>query len=356
MWNVFQKLFSYLWCEILGCINCRLMVMEALKIMILVSVVIPNYNGEAYLKTCLEALSKQEGVDYEVIVVDNGSSDSDYSWIKSYHQTVLKRLDHNYGFCKAVNIGIQMAQGEYVLLLNNDTIVEKDFIKKLVEAIQNRPKVFSVSSQMIKYQDKDRVDDAGDEYTIMGWAYKSGDGDLIEQHNKAKYVFSACAGAAIYRKKIFQEIGYLDENFFAYVEDVDLGYRARIFGYENLYCPEAKVYHIGSATSGSKYNEFKVKLAAKNNLLVQYKNQPLLQLVINLLPILLGWVIKYIWFKNKGYGKVFIEGLKEGFKELKYIKKVPVQWSHMNRYIKIEILMIKNAFAYIFSKLDGQNR
>ena len=322
-----------------------------MKTRVLVSVVIPNYNGEIYLKACLEALKKQKGVEYEIIIVDNGSEDSDYKWIKTSEQVIFKSLNQNYGFCKAVNEGIKIAQGEYILLLNNDTVVEEGFIKALVETAEQNPKIFSVSSQMIKYNDKEIVDDAGDEYTVMGWAYKSGDGELIEAYSQPRRVFSACAGAALYRKSIFKEIGYFDENFFAYVEDVDLGYRARIFGYENVYCPEAKVYHIGSATSGSKYNDFKIKLAARNNLLVQYKNQPLLQLIINFIPILLGWMIKYIWFKRKGYGKVFIEGLKEGFRDLKNIKKIRFQWSHVPHYIYIEILSIKNAIAYVFLKL-----
>ena len=132
---------------------------------------------------------------------------------------------------------------------------------------------------MIRYSERDKIDDAGDEYTILGWAYKRGDGATVNKYNKSERVFSSCAGAAIYRRKLFEEIGYFDEAFFAYMEDVDISYRANIHGYKNIYCRDALVYHIGSATSGSKYNNFKVRLAARNNIYVILKNMPFFQLL-----------------------------------------------------------------------------
>lgn len=321
------------------------------KLMGLVSVVIPNYNGEKYLRDCLDALLKQGYAEYEVIIVDNGSEDSDYMWIKQSERITFKRLSENYGFSKAVNEGIKMAKGEYVLLLNNDTVVQSDFIKALVEAIEKDDRIFGVSSKMIAYQNHEIMDDAGDEYTLMGWAYKNGDGKPVQSYEKEKKVFSACGGAALYRKKVFDEIGYFDEHFFAYVEDVDISYRARIFGYYNVYCPKAKVYHIGSATSGSRYNEFKVKLAARNNLYVQYKNMPFFQLLINLPAILMGWLVKYMWFSKKGYGQAFKEGFKEGIHDFAHLDKVKFKWKHFIYYIVIEVLLIKNGFLYVGSKL-----
>ena len=124
------------------------------------------------------------------------------------------------------------------------------------------------------------MDDAGDEYTILGWTRKVGDGKSPDLYTAEREIFSACAGAALYRKNILDEIGYFDENFFAYMEDVDISYRARIKGYKCVYCPEAVVYHFGSGTSGSRYNEFKIRLAARNNVYVPYKNMPLPQLVL----------------------------------------------------------------------------
>ena len=244
-----------------------------------------------------------------------------------------------------------MANGEYVLLLNNDTVVEKDFVSQMVKAIEKDKKIFAVSSKMIAYSDHSIMDDAGDEYTVLGWAYKHGDGKSVEEFTKAKKVFSACGGAALYRKSVFAEMGLFDEDFFAYMEDVDVSYRARIFGYYNVYCPEAKVYHIGSATSGSKYNDFKVRLAARNNIYVPYKNMPLLQLVINLPALLLGILVKIIWFQKKGFGKVYREGLVEGLKTVGKIKKVTFKWKYLLNYIHIEGLLIINTFKYVMHKI-----
>ena len=123
---------------------------------------------------------------------------------------------------------------------------------------------------------------------LLGWAYQRGVGrDLT--HYRRSPVFSACAGAAIHRREVFEEIGYFDEMHFAYLEDIDVGYRARIAGYDNIYCPAALVWHVGSGTSGSKYNSFKVKLAARNNVYLNYKNMPCLQLIINAIPIAAGF-------------------------------------------------------------------
>lgn len=316
-----------------------------------VSVVIPNYNGEKYLEDCIEALRAQDYEDFETIIIDNASQDSDYKWLIEYKGITFKRLDKNYGFSKAVNEGIKMAKGDYVLLLNNDTVVEPSFISEQVKTIESNKKIFGVSSKMIAYQDHSIMDDAGDEYTVLGWAYKTGDGKPVELFTQTNKVFSACAGAALYRKSVFDEIGYFDENFFAYMEDVDISYRARVYGYENVYCPEAKVYHIGSATSGSKYNAFKVKLAARNNIYVPYKNMPLLQLIINLPALLLGILVKLIWFSKLGFGKEYVAGLKEGFTTLGKVKKVPFKVKHIKNYIYIEWLLIKNTFIYMCTKL-----
>lgn len=322
-----------------------------------VSVVIPNYNGEKYLKGCLDSLKLQDYIDFETIIIDNASKDSDYKWVKEeYKEIIFKRLDKNYGFSPAVNEGIKMAQGEYVLLLNNDTVLEKDFISQMVKAIEKDKRIFGVSSKMIAYLDHTIMDDAGDEYTVLGWAYKHGDGKPVERFTKEKKVFSACAGAALYRKSVFEEMGLFDEDFFAYMEDVDVSYRARIYGYYNVYCPEAKVYHIGSATSGSKYNAFKVKLAARNNVYVPYKNMPLIQLIINLPALILGTFVKVIWFQKKGFGKVYREGLREGLRTLNKINRVPFKWKHFINYIHIEALLLLNTFKYVLDKVKERKR
>lgn len=316
-----------------------------------ISIVIPNYNGIKYLKDCIDSIKKQTYLEYEIIIIDNASSDDLYSWIKNDKSIIFKRLDQNYGFSRAVNEGIHISKGEYVLLLNNDTVLESNFLEKIIEYMSLNKNIFAISSKMVQYNNPQLIDDVGDEYTILGWTLRVGDGKDISQYNFKREVFSACAGAALYRKEVFAEIGYFDESFFAYMEDVDISYRARIYGYKNIYCPDAKVYHIGSATSGSKYNSFKVKLAARNNIYVPYKNMPILQLILNFPFLILGFFIKYLFFMKKGYGKDYRDGIVEGIFNLKNLKKIPFRFKNLKNYIHIELLLVINTFKYVFSKI-----
>lgn len=318
--------------------------------MYMISIIIPNYNGKKYLEGCLDSIYNMQQLDFEVIIIDNASQDDDFEWISQYSDLQFKQLDKNYGFSRAVNEGIRLAKGEYVLLLNNDTVIEKDFVQELVKTIKKDKQIFAVSSKMIAYHNRELIDDAGDEYNLLGWTKKRGDGKSVQSFGAEKRVFSACAGAALYRKSIFDEIGYFDENFFAYMEDVDIGYRANIYGYKNVYCPDAKVYHIGSATSGSRYNAFKVKLAARNNIYVAYKNMPLVQLILNMPFLFIGYLIKYLFFTRKGLGKVYKEGLLEASKSLNKLEKPPFRWRNFKHYIYIEYLLIKNLVLFFYDK------
>lgn len=312
-----------------------------------VTVIIPNYNGMQFMEPCMRALEMQTCQDFEVLVVDNGSTDGSEEWLKEHHIPTIYLAD-NTGFSGAVNVGIQAARTPYVILLNNDTAAEPEYVGALLCAIERSPKIFSVSPKMIQMYHPDLIDDAGDMYSIMGWAYQRGVGQETERYHRPCHIFSACAGAAIYRREIFQEIGYFDELHFAYLEDIDVGYRAKIAGYYNLYCPDAVVHHVGSGTSGSKYNSFKVKLAARNNIYLNYKNMPTLQLVVNGLPIAAGIVVKYFFFKKRGFEKDYAEGVLEGIRTVRNAKKVPFRKEDLFNYLAIEWELIYGAFLYIY--------
>ena len=236
-------------------------------------------------------------------------------------------------------------------MLNNDTVAKRDWLENLINSIEKEKNIFSVCSKMLRYDDKNLIDDAGDEYNILGWGYKRGDGQHISKYNNTEEVFSSCAGAAIYRRSILDKIGYFDEHFFAYMEDVDICYRAKIHGYKNIYCADAQIYHIGSATSGSKYNSFKVRLAARNNVYVPYKNMPILQLLMNISFLALGFLVKYLFFIKKGYGKEYKEGFVEGIKTLNKVQKVKFKFKNMKNYINIEWILIKNTLKYVIYKM-----
>lgn len=317
-----------------------------------VSIIIPNYNGLKFLTSCLGALKKQSFQDFDIIFVDNASVDGSVDFIKKNYEGVkIIELSKNYGFSKAVNEGIKASSSEFVVLLNNDTEAEENWLYELASCIKQSDRIFSCSSKMMQFHDRGKIDDAGDEYNLLGWAYKRGDNRPIAEFSRNRETFSTCAGAAIYRKKVFDEIGYFDEGFFAYLEDVDLSYRARIYGYQNVYCSNAGIYHVGSGTSGSKYNSFKVRLAARNNLFVVYKNMPVLQLIINSPFLFIGFLVKYIFFARKGFRRDYEAGIREFVKEGSSITRTKFKWKNLFNYIKIEGLLIKNTFSYMKSKL-----
>lgn len=314
-----------------------------------ITVVIPNYNGKHFLKACLDSVKNQAGAEFVTMVIDNGSTDGSVEYIEQEYPWVqLVKQDKNYGFCGAVNTGIRMAKTPYVLLLNNDTEVDKKFVAELYRMISADAKIFSVSSKMLNFGQRDLMDDAGDMYSVIGWQFQRGVGRKESLYQQAKPVFSACAGAAIYRRAVFEEIGYFDENHFAYLEDMDIGYRARIYGYKNYFCPTAKVYHVGSGTSGSKYNDFKVRHSSRNSVYLNYKNMPLFQLIVNFPSLLLGWFVKWLFFVKKGFGKTYIKGIMEGFATLSRVRKVPFRWKHVKNYLVLEIELIGNFFLYFY--------
>ena len=311
------------------------------------TIIIPNYNGLSFMEPCFEALEKQTTKDFKILVVDNGSTDGSVEWLKE-HDIPAIFLDSNTGFSGAVNRGIRAASTPYVILLNNDTEPDCHYIGEMIKAIERSPKIFSVSSKMIQMYHKDKMDDAGDMYSLLGWAYQRGVGRSSGGYSHPCRVFSACAGAAIYRREIFEKIGYFDEMHFAYLEDIDVGYRARIAGYDNVYCPHAVVYHVGSGTSGSKYNSFKVKLAARNNVYLNYKNMRTWQLLLNSPCLLAGTFVKFLFFKKMGFGKDYVSGFLEGIRTLKNCKRVPSFKGRLQREIGIQLELIAGTAVYVY--------
>ena len=248
-----------------------------------VAVVIPNYNGYRYLETCFAALAKQTFTEFTTYFVDNGSQDESCAFLREhYPETKIIQLDDNYGFSRAVNEGIRQSKEPYVILLNNDTEVFPDFVERLYEGICKRKNAFACSAKLISYQERDKIDDAGNYYNMLGWAFARGKGKPVSEFETSDRIFAACAGAAIYRREFLEKTGLFDEEHFAYLEDTDIGYRARLLGYENWYEPSAKVYHVGSGTSGSRYNLFKIRYSSRNNIYLIYKNMPVLQILLNL--------------------------------------------------------------------------
>lgn len=315
-----------------------------------VSVVTPNYNGERFLNAFLKSLSEDSEFIGEVIIIDNGSGDASLDYLKNNafdFPLVLIENSENLGFAPAVNQGIKKAKNELIFSINNDTEVKKGSIKALMDLITSSEDIFSVQAKMLQYDNKDLIDDVGDEYNLLAWTKKTGENHPSSEFEEVNEIFSSCAGAAMYKKSVLMELGLFDDNFFAYMEDVDLAIRSRISGYRNLLCPQAIVYHIGSATSGSRYNEFKVKLAARNNVWVVYKNLPIPLKITNFIFLFLGFFIKYIFFVKKGFGSTYLAGIREGLSGRNKIDKVKFKSKNTKNYFKIEYRLIINTLKFL---------
>ena len=305
-----------------------------------ITVIIPNWNGKKYLRSCLYALYKHSKVEMDVVVVDNGSIDDSIEEAKKAFPNVKYiMLDKNYGFSKAVNEGIKIAETPYVILLNNDVKIEKGFVEALLNKIKSDKKIFSVEAKLLQQRNRKMIDSAGTTYNVLGWARARGKDCSDAKYNESCETFAACAGAAIYRKNIFRTIGLFDEQYFAYLEDIDMGYRAKIHGYKNMYEPKARALHVGSASTGGRYNRFKVKYSARNNIYLIYRNMPWGQIIINFPFLLVGFGIKFLYFTVKGFAKEYVSGIKEGFKLCKNSRKPKFIHEKLRNYIAIQFAL-----------------
>ena len=313
-----------------------------------VSIIIPNYNGEEYIRGCLDSLKEQDFDDFEILVIDNCSTDKSAEIVKNeYPEVTLKLLADNFGFSRAVNEGLKLSEAPYVILLNNDTRVDKGFVGSLYETVSADGKIFSASAKMLSMKDPGRIDGAGDLYCALGWAFARGKGKSRNRYKKPCRIFASCGGASIYSRRILDEIGWFDEFHFAYLEDVDIGYRARIMGYKNVYCPEAVVYHAGSAVSGSRYNDFKIRLSARNNMYIIMKNMPVLQIILNLPFLLAGFFIKIVFFTVIGHARAYLSGLKRGYILCREGRKYPYSKKNLKNYVRIQLELWLNIFKRI---------
>ena len=315
-----------------------------------VTIVIPNYNGEKYLKGCLDSILpsvQNAAITYDIIVVDDASADSSREIVKGYPDVKLIEQKKNGGFSASVNAGIKASETPYVILLNNDTIAKPGFVQSLYNSIKNDNKCFSVSASMRTWDDESIMDSAGDIYCALGWSRARGRGKSANGFSRSVKVFSSCAGAAIYRKEIFDIIGYFDPVHFMYLEDLDICWRAMLAGYHNTYDSNAVVRHFGSASTGSKYNSRKVIYSASNNIYVLYKNMSLLQLLFNFPLLLAGFFVKTLFFIKKGLGRDYLKGLGQGFgkcfgrgRNMRYRGFTRI----IPRLFKIELILLRNVF------------
>jgi GT2 family glycosyltransferase len=282
-----------------------------------ITVVIPNWNGERFLRTCLPSLREQSFRDFETVVVDNGSTDGSVTFISErFPEVRMVRLPENLGFSAAVNAGIRASETEFVALLNNDTEQDPGWLAALVRAAERYPKSGLFASKLLDFDDRGVLDGAGDALRLSGLPYRLGHGERDGgQFDAPGYVFGACAAAAMYRTEMLDRVGLFDEDFVSYCEDGDLSFRAQLAGYRCRYVPDAVVYHMGSASSGGKRSALATRLGSRNSLSLLAKNLPL-SLVPHLLPFFLpGQLARLLTAAATGTLRAHLEGLTEAWRQ-----------------------------------------
>lgn len=239
----------------------------------MLSVVIPNWNGKHFLKTCLDALAGQTYPHIEVIIADNASHDGSQQFIHENCPAVrLIQLPENRGFTGASNTGMTAARGEFIALLNNDTEVDAGWAAAVVDVFSRNPEVGIVASKMLLFDRRDHIHTAGDFFTVDGRAGNRGVWQKDEgQFDREEYVFSACGGSSVYRRVMLDQVGLLDDDFFFSLEDIDLSWRGQLSGWRCLYTPAAIVYHHLSATGGGVTASY---YDGRNLIYVLVKNYP----------------------------------------------------------------------------------
>ncbi len=237
------------------------------------SIIIPNWNGEKLLPACLDSLKRQSYQDFEIIVVDNASVDGSLALLaEAYPWVKVMRMDSNLFFSGAVNRGIQGSSSEILVLLNNDTEVEEQWLDELLRSLDEHPEAGMAASKMLLFDRRDVLNSAGDFYGRNGVPGNRGVWEKDEgQYDNSTYVFSACGGASAFRRSMLNDIGLLDEDFVGYCEDVDLAFRAHIAGYRCVYAPKARIYHRLSATGGGPLASY---LCGRNFINVIVKDMP----------------------------------------------------------------------------------
>ena len=278
-----------------------------------VNIVIPNWNGLRFLPDCLASIERQQCLDWRITVVDNGSTDGSVEYLRKARPKVhLISLPENRGFSAAVNAGILSSTCQFVFLLNNDTELPPDCLHHLLKTAAELSGYDFFAPKMLSFHEHSILDGAGDGYLRGGAGYRLGTMEPDSAcYSQPGPVFGACAGAALYRRNIFDSIGLFDEDFFAYLEDVDFNLRLNRAGCKGYYVPAAQVYHIGSASSGSKFNPFTIRLSTRNSFYVLLKHYSL-PLFLRFLPVIAIYQFLWLIFSvKKGHCRAWCQGMAE---------------------------------------------
>lgn len=240
-----------------------------------VAVVIVNWNSGTLLAQCVQHLQAQTVQPDCILLIDNASTDTSLEQLPTWSPLTILRMDSNLGFAAANNYAIAQCQTEYVALLNPDAFAAPDWLEQLLKAAHAHPQAAAFGSRQLCYEDPTRLDGIGDCYHWSGMAWREGHGKTQQAHHLIDgAIFAPCAAAALYRRSALAVAGSFDENYFCYMEDIDLGFRLQLAGYTARYVSSAVVQHVGSATSGGRHSDFSVFHGHRNMVWTFVKNMP----------------------------------------------------------------------------------
>ncbi len=284
---------------------------------------IPSYNGRALLETCLASVEKHRppGIDVEVIVSDDGSTDDTPDWLAAHYPWVrLVRRETNAGFCAAANAGIAAARGEFVQLLNNDTEVTPGWVEAGLSAFTD-DNVGSVAPLVLVRSDPSRVDSAGDSYAFFGWPSKRGHGEPTAAWagRRPGPVFGASGSSAFYRASALRAVGGFDPSFGSYYEDVDLAFRLRWAGYSCVFTPDCRVLHEVSASYDHTRPALQRRMS-KNAEVLFWTDLPAGWLAAAFVPHLAFTAAQLLWRLARGRARPFLAGKLDAGREWRTLR------------------------------------
>ena len=240
-----------------------------------ISVIVVNWNGQRFLEDCLSSLSRQTYTKREIILVDNGSTDSSIMYVKeNFPDVKIVELRDNTGFTGGNAAGLKQTDGEFVALINNDTRADHQWLENLVQPMSKDARVGICASKLL-FEGGSQINSASDGLTTAAVGFNRGLGTQSALYDDSELVFGACGAAVLYRRKMLDEIGFLDEDFFLYDEDTDLSFRAHLAGWRCVYVPAALIQHKSNATS-IRLSDVHVYYHTRNLEFVWIKNMPTL--------------------------------------------------------------------------------
>lgn len=279
----------------------------------IISVVIVCWNNAAHLPRCLKSLSEQTFTGFEVLIVDNGSTDGGVDELPDRYPKLhlrVERLETNRGFAAANNVGARLARGDWLALLNADAFPEPGWLESLLKAADQFPERHFFSSRQLQAGDPSCLDGEGDAYHVSGMVWRRNYGLPAYPARGPEEVFSACGAAAMFRRQEFLDAGGFDESYFAYLEDIDLGFRLRLAGARCLFVPGAVVHHVGSASTG-KSSDFAVYHGYRNRIWTFFKDMPA-PLFWRCLPLHAAAMLLFLGlYARGGQGKTALRALRD---------------------------------------------